>query len=61
MDKLKIQQVRSAIGRRKDQKKTRVALGITRMGQSVVHTDTPQIRGMIKKVFHLLNVTTVEE
>ena len=61
MNKLKIQQVRSAIGRKKDQRKTLVALGITRMSQSVEHTDTPQIRGMINKIAHLLKVTTVNE
>ena len=60
MKKLKIQQVRSAIGRKQDQKKTLIALGITKMGQTVEHTDTPQIRGMINKISHLLSVTAEE-
>ena len=54
--KLKIRQVRSAIGRHISQKRTVRALGIRRMHQVVVHDDTPQIRGMITKVRHLLEV-----
>lgn len=57
MGKITIKQVRSSIGRRYDQKKTLVALGITRVGGVVTKEDTPQIRGMIKKVTHLLEVT----
>ncbi|HUT63400.1 MAG TPA: 50S ribosomal protein L30 [Anaerolineae bacterium] len=60
MKKLRIQQVRSAIGRKQDQKNTLAALGIRKMGQVVVHDDTPQIRGMIKKITHLLTVTQEE-
>jgi len=54
--KLKITQIRSAIGRRKDQKGTIRALGIRRLHQSVVHEDSAQIRGMIEKVKHLVRV-----
>ena len=61
MTKLFIKQVRSAIGRKHDQKKTLVALGITRIGKKVIHNDTPQIRGMIKKIDHLLEVSDIEE
>ena len=61
MAKLFIKQVRSAIGRKHDQKKTLVALGITRVGKKVIHNDTPQIRGMIKKIDHLLEVSEIEE
>ena len=53
---LRIKQVRSAIGRHYKQKRTLRALGIRKMGAEVVHTDTPQIRGMIKKIGHLLRV-----
>ena len=56
--KLKITQVRSAVGRNIKQKRTLQALGIRRMNHSVVHVDSPQILGMIKKVEHLV---TVEE
>lgn len=54
--KLKIKQVRSAINRLERQKRTIRALGIRRMEQTVVHEDTPQIRGMIRKVAHLVEV-----
>ena len=58
--KLKITQVRSAIGRHISQKKTVRALGIRKMHQTVIHDDTPQIRGMITKVRHLLVVEEVD-
>jgi len=54
--KVKITQVRSSIKRQKNQKLTIRALGIRRMNQSVVHDDTPQIRGMIAKVRHLVSI-----
>jgi len=53
---LKITQVRSTIGRPKKQVRTMRALGFRRMNQTVVHRDTPQIRGMIFKVKHLVKV-----
>lgn len=59
--KLVITQRRSAIGRAADQKATIAALGIKRLYQQVVHNDTPQIRGMIAKVKHLVAVEEVEE
>ena len=58
MGKLKITQVRSLIRQSIRQKQTIEALGIRRMNHSVVHNDTPQIRGMVNKVSHLV---TVEE
>lgn len=61
MSKFSIKQVRSAIGRKQDQKETLIALGLTRVGREVTHKDTPQIRGMIKKVGHLLEVSEVKE
>jgi large subunit ribosomal protein L30 len=54
--KLKITQVRSAVGRNVKQKRTLKALGIRRMNHSVVHVGSPQIMGMIKKVEHLVTV-----
>ena len=44
----------------KDQKATIEALGIKRLSQQVVHNDTPQIRGMINKIKHLVEVEEVE-
>jgi large subunit ribosomal protein L30 len=57
--KLRISQRRSAIGRQKRQKLTLKALGIRKMNQSVIHNDTPQIRGMIRAVEHLVDVEEV--
>lgn len=56
MTKLKITQVRSAIKCIPRQKATLKALGITRMHQSVVLKQTPQIEGMIRTVGHLVKV-----
>jgi large subunit ribosomal protein L30 len=57
--KLKITQIRSTIGRIKKQKETIKALGIRKLYQSVMHKDTPQIRGMIEKVKHLIEVEEI--
>ena len=57
---LEIWQIRSAIGRQRVQKRTIEALGIKRLHQRVVHKDTPQIRGMIRRVIHLVEVREIE-
>ncbi len=59
--KLKIRQVRSAINRPGVQKRTVRALGIRRLHQAVVHDDTPQIRGMVNRVIHLVTVEELDE
>ena len=59
--RLRIRQVRSTSGRQKDQKATVVALGLKRLNHSVVHTDTPQIRGMIFKIRHLIEVEELRQ
>lgn len=56
MSKIKITQVRSTIRKIENQKRTIEALGLGRIGRTVEHTDTPQIRGMIEKVHHLVKV-----
>ena len=56
MKKIKIKQVRSRIGRPKDQKLTLDALGLTKMNKVVEHNATPQILGMVNKVKHLITV-----
>lgn len=56
MATLKITLKRSPIGRAKDQKATLVGLGLRRMHQTVEREDTPSIRGMVKKVIHLVEV-----
>ncbi len=54
--KIKITQVRSIIERPERQKRTIKALGLGKIRKSVIKTDTPQIRGMIAKVQHLVRV-----
>ena len=61
MAKIKIIQIRSIIDRPKDQKRTIEALGLGRPNWEKVHTDTPQIRGMIRKVTHLVRVEEVKD
>ena len=56
MAKVKIQQVRSRIGRPKDQKRTLDALGLRKMNAIVTHEATPQILGMVHKIKHLIIV-----
>lgn len=54
MAKVKITLKKSLIGRKKDHIDTVNALGLRKIGVSVTHEDTPQIRGMINKVSYLL-------
>jgi len=59
--KLKITWVKSDIGYAQTQKRTIRALGLRRLGDSVVQDDTPVIRGMIAAVNHLVKVQEVTE
>jgi len=61
MAKLQITYTKSAIGYSKDQKATIVSLGLHKLNSTVVHDDTPSIRGMAFKVRHLVSVTEVAE
>ena len=56
MTKLKVTQTGSPIGRTKDQRATLVALGLNKIRRSKVIEDTPEARGRITKVQHLLRV-----
>ncbi len=58
--KLKITQTRSKIARLKDQIATIEALGLRRIGHTVVKDDNPAIRGMIFKVKHMVKVEEIE-
>lgn len=58
--KLAITLKRSLIGRKPDQRKTVQALGLRKRHQTVIHQDNPAIRGMIKKVSHMVEVKEVE-
>jgi large subunit ribosomal protein L30 len=53
---LKVTLVRSPIGYAKDQKETVKALGLRRLHQTVEHQDSPSVRGMIRKIIHLVKV-----
>ena len=58
--KLRITLVKSAIGYNEQQKATVRALGLHRMHQTVEQADTPVIRGMVKKVEHLVKIEEQE-
>jgi large subunit ribosomal protein L30 len=57
--KLKVTLVRSAIGSTQKQIATIKGLGLRRLNQSRVLTNTPAVRGMIKKVLHLIQVEEI--
>ena len=59
--KLEITQIRSLSGRPETQRRTIRALGLTKNQTSVVHNDTPAIRGMINKIPHMLKVREITE
>jgi len=59
--KLRVTQLRSVIDRPRDQKATVRALGLKRMGHTVVKDDRPEIRGMVAKVRHLVDVEEIRE
>lgn len=56
MAKLTVKQIKSTIGCKDDRIATIKALGLKKIRDVAVHNDTPQIRGMIKKVSHLVEV-----
>lgn len=56
MSTIKITQVKSTIRRPGNQKRTIEALGLGRLHRTVEHTDTPQIRGMLARVQHLVRI-----
>ncbi|HZA19422.1 MAG TPA: 50S ribosomal protein L30 [Actinomycetota bacterium] len=60
MAKLKVTQVRSAAARGAKQRGTIRALGLKRIGDSVVQDDRPEIRGMIRAVEHLIEVEEIK-
>ena len=57
MAKIRITQRRSVIKRPKNQKQTIIALGLGRINKTVEVEATPQIKGMVQKVHHLVTVT----
>lgn len=57
--KLKITLVKSYIGRPEKQRKVLKGMGLTRMNRSVMLVDTPEIRGMVNKVSHLVKTEEI--
>ena len=59
-NKIKITQIKSAIGYRKQAKETLKALGIKKMNDSVIKVNSPAISGMVVSISHLLKVEDVK-
>ena len=57
---LKVTQIGSPIGRRKDQRATLVGLGLNKMNRTRELEDTPSVRGMIQKIHHLVKLEESE-
>ncbi|MDC0074218.1 50S ribosomal protein L30 [Alphaproteobacteria bacterium] len=55
-DKIRVKQIKSPIGRPKDQKQTLIGLGLNKMHKVSELEDTPSVRGMINKVKHLVEI-----
>ncbi|CAM1347885.1 50S ribosomal protein L30 [Tenacibaculum halocynthiae] len=60
MSKIRITQVKSQIGRLKNQKRTLEALGLRKMNQTVEHEATPSIVGMVNTIKHLVSVEEIK-
>ena len=60
MSRLKVTQLRSAIGGKQNQRDTLRTLGLHRIGDSVVRDDRPEVRGMVRTVAHLVTVEEVD-
>ena len=61
MSQIKVTQIKSIIGRRADHRRTIRALGLKRINHSIIHDDTPVIRGMIHKVRYMVEVEEVSK
>ncbi|GHE96546.1 50S ribosomal protein L30 [Amycolatopsis deserti] len=60
MAQLKVTQVRSKIGTKQNHRDTLRTLGLRKIRQSVVREDTPEVRGLIHTVRHLVTVEEVK-
>jgi len=54
--KITVMQVHSPIGRKSDQRKTLIGLGLNKLNRTSILEDTPSIRGMVYKVKHLVKI-----
>ncbi len=57
--KIKVTQIRSTINRKENHKRIMQALGLGKIGRSVIHDDSPAILGMISKISYMLKVEPV--
>lgn len=53
---IRIKQIGSSIGRKFDQKQTLIGLGLNKIGRERELEDTPSVRGMVRKVSHLIEI-----
>lgn len=53
---IKIKQVGSPIRRKPDQRETLVGLGLNKMNKTVEREDTPAVRGMVRKIQHMVEI-----
>ncbi|MGB4270496.1 MAG: 50S ribosomal protein L30 [Spirochaetota bacterium] len=60
-NKLRVKQIRSYIGAKPKQRATLRALGLRKMNAERIHDDTPVIRGMLKVVKHMVEVSEIKE
>ena len=60
MSKIKVTQIKSLIGRKKNHRLSVKGLGLRRIGDSKILEDTPSVRGMVSQVDYLLNVEEVK-
>jgi large subunit ribosomal protein L30 len=58
---LKVTKIKSVIGRPEKQRKIMKGMGLTKLNKTVTLVDTPQVRGMINKVIHLVSVEESKE
>jgi large subunit ribosomal protein L30 len=59
-NKIRVTLVRSGIGRPETQKRTLRGMGLTRLNRTVVLEDSAEVRGMVRKVSHLVRVSPAE-
>ncbi|MGR0319228.1 50S ribosomal protein L30 [Agromyces sp. GXS1127] len=57
---LKVTQIKSKVSEKQNQRDTLRSLGLKKIGQSVVREDTPQVRGYVKTVAHLVTVEEID-
>tara|TARA_B100001113_G_scaffold242952_1_gene199876 strand:- start:1185 stop:1367 length:183 start_codon:yes stop_codon:yes gene_type:complete len=60
MSKIKVTQIKSLIGRKKNHRLSVKGLGLRKIGDSKVLEDTPSVRGMVSQVDYLLNIEEVK-